>query len=273
MGVARSFRNRSEGSLRQAVAYELRRSTRKPYESLLTVMANALLATGGWFLLPNAWKEHLFNVHRPMAFAVVLATWMYADVPSTNVFAGDAAQALKVLGKPREMLRMIDARTAVLGFLIAPICVTVSVVTGIKDHEPLTALMASIWIVVAPLGFMGLAPCLGVLFPYHPQPLAFRWERRRQFGASLRWVLLITAPYFLVPALAGLVLLPGFLAWGVKPWEGFASNLSELRLGVGIALTVTSSFLAAFVGRKVMLKLLVLRHEQLEHYLAHPDLG
>ena len=48
------------------------------------VAVNGLLMAGAWFLLPRGW---LFTLQSALAFPVVLSSWMYADVPATNVLA------------------------------------------------------------------------------------------------------------------------------------------------------------------------------------------
>ena len=46
-------------------------------------------------LLPPRWQDALFSLHGTFAFALVLASWMYADVPATNVLGVGANSLLK----------------------------------------------------------------------------------------------------------------------------------------------------------------------------------
>ena len=84
-------------SLHAAVCYELRDALRPPYTVASVVTFNALLMAGAWFLLPTAWQDWLFTLHGPSAFAMVLAGWMYADVPATNLLAPDRERVLAAI--------------------------------------------------------------------------------------------------------------------------------------------------------------------------------
>jgi hypothetical protein len=55
----------------------------------LTVAANGAFMSVAWFLLPAALKADVFTLHGSLALALVLAAWVYSDVPATNVLAPD----------------------------------------------------------------------------------------------------------------------------------------------------------------------------------------
>ena len=61
-----------------------------PYETLLTVAINGALMSSAWFFLPAGLKDKVFTLHGTLAYALVLAAWMYSDVPATNVLGPDA---------------------------------------------------------------------------------------------------------------------------------------------------------------------------------------
>ena len=71
--------------LGQLVRLEFGRAFLSPYVAPSVVVTNGLLMTAAWFLLPTRWQDALFSLHGTFAFALVLASWMYADVPATNV--------------------------------------------------------------------------------------------------------------------------------------------------------------------------------------------
>ena len=72
-----------------AVRDEFRRILHGRIEEPTTVAVNGVLVTMAWFLLPTKLNNVLFNLHSSMAFALVLAVWMYSDVPATNVLGPD----------------------------------------------------------------------------------------------------------------------------------------------------------------------------------------
>jgi hypothetical protein len=76
-------------TLREAVRGEFARALRPPYETLITVAANGALMSSAWYFLPRSLKDNLFTLHGSLAFALVLAAWMYSDVPATNVLGPD----------------------------------------------------------------------------------------------------------------------------------------------------------------------------------------
>ena len=76
-------------TFRDAVRAEFGRALRPPYATLSTVAANGAVMSVAWFFLPRALKDDVFTLHGSLAFALVLAAWMYSDVPATNVLAPD----------------------------------------------------------------------------------------------------------------------------------------------------------------------------------------
>ena len=83
------------GTFRAAVAAEMAQAFSPPYQVPIVVAVNGLLMAGAWFLLPRGW---LFTLQSALAFPVVLSSWMYADVPATNVLAPDRIRVLAALG-------------------------------------------------------------------------------------------------------------------------------------------------------------------------------
>ena len=92
--------HQAPASLAGAVQSELREAVRPPYTVPLVVTFNGLLMAAAWFLLPTKWFDWLFTLHGPLAFAMVMAGWMYSDVPATNVLAPDRERVLAALDDP-----------------------------------------------------------------------------------------------------------------------------------------------------------------------------
>ena len=64
------------------VRAEFGRALRPPYATLSTVAANGAFMSLAWFFLPRGVRTILFTLHGTLAFALVLAAWMYSDVPA-----------------------------------------------------------------------------------------------------------------------------------------------------------------------------------------------
>src|SRR5664280_1306880 len=77
-------------TLRSAVRQEFARALRPPYETFITVAVNGALMSSAWIFLPKDLKDKVFTLHGTLAFSLVLAAWMYSDVPATNVLGPDA---------------------------------------------------------------------------------------------------------------------------------------------------------------------------------------
>src|SRR5215468_4162000 len=105
-----------------ALRAEFQRARRPPYETLSVVVGNGLLMTVLWVWLPASVVSSVFRFHGALAFALVLASWMYSDVPATNLLGGDAARSMAALGDPAMLRRMWYAKNLVLWLLVTPLC-------------------------------------------------------------------------------------------------------------------------------------------------------
>ena len=52
----------------------------------------------------------MFTLHGSLAFALVLAAWMYADVPATNVLAPDRQRVMAAIDDPVLLRRLLYAK-------------------------------------------------------------------------------------------------------------------------------------------------------------------
>lgn len=256
--------------LRPAFRDELRRVLSPPYEAPVVVVVNGLLMAGAWFFLPPDW---LFRFHTARVFPLVLATWMYADVPATNVLGTDAAHMAALLDDPVGLRRALGTRAVVLWSLVTPICVLVALVTGISQDESALAVAATVGILaVLPLGALAIAQWLGIMFPYHALPLRVRWEHRHEVGRmGIRWATLVLLPYAWVPALASLLLAPALLFWRAVGTSWGAA--SDLLLLVGLLLLAALALAAWRAGLAVSLRLVRRRLARLRLRLADPLSG
>jgi hypothetical protein len=252
---------------------ELRRAFRPPYEDPAVVVLNGALVTAAWLWLPLTLQDLLFTLHGALAFPVVLATWMLADVPATNVLGTDAERTLAAIDDPAALRRLILAKNAVLWLLVAPVSSLVAIGIGIDRDRWSTTAITVVGILVVPIGSLGIAAWLGIYFPYHPLALADRWAHRRPFGRMvIRWVTLLLLPYAIVPAITTLVALPAFAVWyhsGIH----FQDRIPDDQLAGGVGLTVVFSTVAFVLGHRHGLRLIHRRRDRLIEYLSHPELG
>jgi hypothetical protein len=257
-----------------AVRAEFGWALRPPYATLSTIAANGAFMSVAWFLLPRTLKDDVFTLHGSLAFALVLAAWMYSDVPATNVLAPDRQRVMAAIDDPVLLRRLLYAQNVVLWTFITPVCTVIAVVTGISDHDLLSILYTVIWIGVVPFGALGIAAWVGILFPYHPMPLRFRWEHRRPRARMLwRWLTLLLTPYVLVPWLAIALMTPSLLLWGFTSPHGLSRKLPDHDLGLGIALACAVALLCSLVSHRWGVRLAERRRAKLLVFLADPTRG
>ena len=188
----------------------------------------------------QALENDVFTLHGSLAFALVLAAWMYADVPATNVLAPDRQRVMAAIDDPVLLRRLLYAKNIVLWTFITPVCAVIALVTGISGHDLLSTLYTVIWIGVVPFGALGISAWVGILFPYHPMPLRFRWEHRRPRGRMLwRWLTLAVTPYVLVPWLAVALMTPSLLLWGFTSVHGLSAKLPDCSRSLKMSMKAT----------------------------------
>ena len=115
-----------------AVRAEFGRSLRPPYATLSTVAANGAFMSLAWFFLPTGLKDDTFTLHGSLAFALVLAAWMYSDVPATNVLAPDRQRVMAAIDDPVMLRRLLYAKNIVVWTFITPGCAVIALAAGIS---------------------------------------------------------------------------------------------------------------------------------------------
>ena len=211
-------------------------------------------------MVPAAARGWLFTLQSALAFPVVLSSWMYADVPATNVLAPDRIRVLAALGDGTMISRLLLAKTAVLWVFVAPLC----------------------------------AALVGIRWPYHPLQLRYRWEHRVPLRRMIiRWLILLAVPYVLVPALCLLMTVPAvillvlthsannhvisFVDAEGKPFglalSGPSHPLSGSMFAACIALTCGVAVMVWVLGRRADMWLIRRRQPKIAAYLADPTQG
>jgi hypothetical protein len=146
-------------TFRAAVAAEMGQAFSPPYEVPGVVVGNGLFMAGAWFLLPRGW---LFTLVSPLAFPIVLSSWMYADVPATNVLAPDRVRVLAALDDDAMISRLLRAKAAVLWVFVAPLCAVLAVALGLEHHDALFIGAAVIAICVIPVACLPVTALVGI---------------------------------------------------------------------------------------------------------------
>jgi hypothetical protein len=261
-------------SLREAVRYELRAALHRPYTVPRVVTFNGLLMAAAWFLLPTKWLDWLFTLHGPLAFAMVMAAWMYSDVPATNVLAPDSHRVMAVLDQPAMVRRLLIAKNLTLWCFVAPFCTLVAVIIGDVHHDWPPTLVSVTVIAIVPFGSLGVAAWVGILWPYHPRDLRFRWQHRHKWlHMIVRWIALLLIPYALVPVLGLLIITPSLVLWSIWSTNGLSHRVPTTHFAGGAALAAAISMSLFYCGHQIGLRIIRRRHNYLRDYLSNPDRG
>jgi hypothetical protein len=257
--------------LRRAVVSEYRRVVRPPWEIPTALVTNGALMAAAWFLLPPRAHAFMFSLNGPLAFPVILASWMLADTPATNVMGSSPALALSVLEDQAAYWRWLAARCIVIGSLIGVACAAGVMYVGVGHYPWSEILWACALVAFLPIGVLPVAAWLGIVFPYHPRSLRWRWQHRRAWRSHLRWVGLAFAPFFYVPLIGLAILSPGVqLARSIKlPGQ----RLTPAQFGISAAVVCATAVVAAAIGLWVARRLLAWRTTHLAAYLANTDKG
>jgi hypothetical protein len=158
--------------------------------------------------------------------------------------------------------------------MITPICALVAVINGLVHHSLLSTLYTVVAIGVLPFGFLAISAWVGILVPYHPMPLRYRWEHRRPRRRMLvRWLTLAVTPYVLVPALAALMLAPSLLLWGFTSPHGLSGKVPDHDLGLGVAVACAIALVCSVGGQRLGVWMAQRRRAKLADFLSDPVRG
>jgi hypothetical protein len=265
---------KSPTRLPDAVRAELRRAFHKPFEIPIIVATNGTVMTLAWFLAPPRLLNLLFTFHGPLAYPMLLAVWMYSDVPATNLLGADAQRSAAMLGDRTALRHAQRAKNLVLWLLVSPLATTIAIAVGIHGKRPLATIFTALWVAVTPLGALGISPWLGTFFPYHNVPLRRRWAHRKPLRHKVvRWLILAMMPWLVVPGLILLISAPTVGLWVAtySTWGGRRIPDAEFIAGVTAGCAVAVLFWIA--GARLAAQFAYRRRDKLANFLADPDQG
>ena len=257
-------------TLREAVKVEWRRTFRPPYEVPIVVAVNACLLLACWALLPHS---AITRLHGNFALPLSLSSWMYADVPATNTLAPDRRRARTALDEPAKLRRLLLAKNATLWLIATPAALIATAAVAIQTGQWIQAAIVAFAVAIVPLGLLGISSWVGIIFPYHPRPLRWRWEHRRPWRRTARWITLVVTPYVLVPAIAAVLAAPSFILWQFVAKHGLGQRLTDFEFALGALVAIAVAVATWYAGTAEALRLIRRRHDQLAAYLDDPERG
>jgi hypothetical protein len=249
-----------QGTLGQRVRANLADEARPPFELMQAVLFNLVLVLGGWFLLgPTTVSRFSSLVMLPAA----IASWVFSDVPATNLYGSRPETARAVLDEPRELRRFILARNLTLWILVAPATALLALILARSTDSWLAGIVVAATVLCLPMGFFGLASTMAPLLPYHAIPLRERWHRRDTWR---RWLMSLVSPYVLMAPASIALLAPGALIMVTMGRTDAAAALAILVVAVW-----------TWVFRRLTvnwtLRITADRRDRLEEFLTDPARG
>lgn len=179
--------------------FELVRLFRRPWTELTILLINAAIVTIGWLVLPADLKEWLFDsLQGRLAFVIVLETWLISDVSSTNIFGHDPVAAVRAMQDGRALRRFVRVKATALAIVIGVPCTITALILGIHGGSlGRVAILAPIFLAI-PFGVITIGSWLGVILPYRYRTLRWRWTNRRQWRVTVRWLVAMMVPYWIL---------------------------------------------------------------------------
>lgn len=261
-----------ERAFRDDLREEFRRVLRSPWDDLIAVAFNAVLVVGSWLLLPPALKDWLFALQGPAAFALVLETWMLADVPATNMVGKDVRTMVPALEYSDRLRQLLRAKSITLALMVGIPSAIVSIIIGVLDDSALRGVLLACVLIALPFGASSIAAWLGILIPYRPLPLRWRWAHRKPWRDTLRWASLLVIPYALVPIVSCVIITPAILI-GIAFGRDADGRMATSGTVVATVVACVLSAIAFAIGPRVSARLARTRRERMRSRLADPADG
>ncbi|MDQ1701558.1 MAG: hypothetical protein QOF57_810, partial [Frankiaceae bacterium] len=229
----------------------------------------------GWWLLPAGLKTTLFSrLQGPLAFVVVLETWMLSDAAATNLLGRDERSALDALQGIGGVRRLLRVKVAALAMVIGTVCAVLAAVIGVMwPKHPATAELLTPVFLAIPFGTIAAASWLGVLMPYRSRSLQWRWLHRRPWRTTVRWALLVVTPFWSVGLVITALVLPAQLLAGAVTRRHVSGPPPTSMVVVTVVTACTLSAVAFAAAPVLADRLARARRSRLVDYLRDPAAG
>jgi hypothetical protein len=227
---------------RQVLA-DLRWSFTRPWHWLTGVAVNLVLS-----LLWLAAAPLTGRPHHDWAIIVgsYFAVFILADVTTTNVLGADAPRVRLNLSHDTPLRRILLVKNITLITVVGlPTLIATAVITLLSEADYRLALTLP-GVAFPILTWLGVGNLVSVLLPVSPATLRQRWERRREWRQSVRWLVAISLPYVLCVAVGPVGRVPRIIqqSLSITSNETAARGFIVLLTGVAFWAIGTAAALA-----------------------------
>jgi hypothetical protein len=178
-----------------------------------------------------------------------------------------------MLGDPTRLRRWLRAKAIAIGIVVGLPCSVVAIVLAATQHDYSKGVLLGVVLIVTPFAAAAVGAWLGMMWPFRPRPLRWRWERRHDRGGTLRWMSLVLTPFLLVPVVMVAVIAVGVVigdAVGGRETNGHLDLTGFAVSAAGIAvLSLIAWAIAPYFSSTVRSR----RGESLVELLSDPDAG
>jgi hypothetical protein len=181
-------------SLLNQIVAELRWSFTSPWTWLTGVSLNLVLS-----LLFLAWVPLTGRTHSSWVIVVgtYFATFILADVTTTNALGLDAGRVQSRLSKGIPLRRILLIKNAVLLLIVGIPTLLLTGILTITSEDPYQLMQTLPNVALPIMAWLGVGNVVSVLFPVATMPFAQRWQQRRQVAPTVRWLSHLALPYAL----------------------------------------------------------------------------
>jgi hypothetical protein len=179
----------------RAVGAEIRWAFTPPHTWLLGVVANLIFAAAWLLVQPLTPGRH----HHDWAVLVgtYFASWILADVTTTNQFGADHYRVLQALSDGVPFWRVLLIKNlALLAIVGLPTLATAMALT-LWFQSPASLAKTIPTVAVPIVSWLGVGNFVSTLHPASVEPLIRRWRRRGDYRRTGGWVVALTLPYAL----------------------------------------------------------------------------
>ena len=234
------------GLWRQVLA-DVRWSFTPPWTWLSGVAANLVLSLLWLVAVPLRGRPH-------SDWAILVGNYfvvfILADVTTTNVLGADAARLRLSLMRNVSLWRILLIKNLTLLLIVGlPTLIATAIITLNSEAE--FRLVLTLPGVAFPiLTWLGVGNIVSVSLPVAAIPLRERWQQRRQFRATARWLVAMALPYALWIGVSPVGQLPNIVRRQLPSLPKTAEAHGAVLLITGFALYAVGTAIALAIARR-----------------------
>lgn len=234
------------------VVGEVRWSFTRPWTWLAGLAVNLVLSVLWLLLVPLTGRRHSDWV---IVVGTYFATFLLADVTTTNVVGPDVLRVRASLGRGVSLRRILLVKNLALLVIVgAPLLLATALLTVFSEAS--YRLVLTLPGVAFPvLTWFGVGNLVSVLLPVVVIPLRQRWRQRRHWRSTGRWLFHLAVPYALLYAVDPVGDLPGAIVHQVRLLPGTAETRGVALAVTGLALWTLGTTAALGVVRLRQLRI------------------